>query len=103
MKNPVYEVTWPRGPSAVKIIPLGKRFDTLKGKTIGELWDYVFRGDEIFPIVEEELKKRYPEVKFINYREFGNPYTVHEAKIFADLPGNAKKHGCDAFIVGVGC
>ena len=26
----VYEVAWPRGPSAVKIIPLAKRLDTLQ-------------------------------------------------------------------------
>jgi hypothetical protein len=102
-EGPVYEVAWPRGPSAVKIIPLGKRLDTLKGKTICELWDYVFRGAEIFPLIEEELTKRYPGIRFVNYEEFGNPYTVHEKKVYAELPANAKKYGCDAFIVGVGC
>ena len=110
MKNPiqadkdkvVYEVAWPRGPSAVKIIPLAKRLDTLQGRTIGEIWNGVFRGNELFPAVEEELKKRYPGVKFVNYKEFGNAFTAHEAKVFAELPAIAKKYGCDAFIVGVG-
>ena len=98
----VYEVAWPRGPSAVNIIPLAKRLDTLQGKTIGEIWNGVFRGDELFPALEEELKKRYPDVKFINFKEFGNAFTAHEAKVFGELPAIAKKYGCDGFIVGVG-
>lgn len=99
----IFEVAWPRGPSAVKIIPLAKRLDTLAGKTIGEMWDWIFRGDEIFPIVEKELKNRYPGIKFINYTEFGNPHTANEAAVYEELPAQAEKHGCDAFIVGVGC
>ena len=98
----VYEVAWPRGPSAVKIIPLAKRLDTLRGKTIGEMWNGVFRGDELFPALEEELQKRFPGVKFVNYKEFGNAFTAHEAKVFAELPALAEKYGCAAFIVGVG-
>ncbi len=97
-----YEIVWPRGPSAVKIIPLARRLDTLRGKTIGEIWNGVFRGDELFPALEEELKKRYPGVKFISYKEFGNAFTAHEAEVFAALPSLAGKYGCDAFIVGVG-
>jgi hypothetical protein len=99
----IFEVAWPRGPSAVKVIPLAKRLDTLAGKTIGEMWDWIFRGDEIFPIVEEELKSRYPGIKFVNYNKFGNPHSANEAKVYDELPALAEKYGCDAFIVGVGC
>lgn len=99
----IFEVAWPRGPSAVKIIPLAKRLDTLAGKTIGEMWDWIFRGDEIFPIVEKELEDRYPGIKFVNYNEFGNPHSANEAKVYEKLPALAEKHGCDAFMVGVGC
>jgi hypothetical protein len=99
----IFEVAWPRGPSAVKIIPLAKRLDTLAGKTIGEMWDWIFRGDEIFPVVEKELADRYPGVKFVSYKEFGNPHSANEPKVYEELPALAQKHGCDAFIVGVGC
>ncbi|MGH7916057.1 MAG: hypothetical protein ACREQE_01205 [Candidatus Binataceae bacterium] len=49
-----YEVVWPKSPRVVKMAPVAKRLDTLKGKTIAQVWDYIFRGDEIFPILEEE-------------------------------------------------
>ena len=47
-----YAVVWPRSAKAVEIKPLAKRLDGLEGKTIGQLWDDLFRGDEIFPILE---------------------------------------------------
>ncbi len=98
-----HEVAWPRGPSAVKVIPLAKRLDTLAGKTVCEVWDWVFRGDELFPLLEKELTNRYPGIKFVSYNLFGNPFTAREAQVYVELPEQAKKHGCDAFIVGVGC
>ena len=48
----LYEVFWPGGPSAVNTISSAPRAD-LTGKRIGILWDYVFRGEEIFPILEK--------------------------------------------------
>jgi hypothetical protein len=66
-----YSVVWPRSPRTVKMSPNAKRLDSLKGKTIAQLSDYVFRGDEIFPIIEEEISKRFPDTKFVNYQTFG--------------------------------
>jgi hypothetical protein len=99
----LFEVAWPRGEKAIESIPLAKRLDTLEGKTIGIMWDWVYRGDEMFPVVEEELAKRFPGITFVGYDEFGNPHSAHEAEVLQNLPGLAEKHGCDAFIVGVGC
>ena len=48
----LYEVFWPGGPSAVHTVPAAPRSD-LTGKRIGFLWDYVFRGEEIFPILKK--------------------------------------------------
>ena len=47
-----YAVVWPRSAKAVEIKPLAKRLDTIEGKTIAFLWDDLFRGDEIWPILE---------------------------------------------------
>ncbi len=97
-----YEVLWPRGKKAVEIMPLAKRLDTLSGKTIGELWDWVFRGDEIFPILEEELAKRYPGIKFVSYKVFGPTHGGKEAEVVSSLPQMLIDKKCDAVISGVG-
>ena len=44
----LYEVIWPRGERKQALRPLAKRLDTLAGKTIAQLWDYLFAGDEVF-------------------------------------------------------
>ena len=54
----IYRVVWPRGASTVQASDVAPRLSTLEGKTIGQLWDYLFRGDEIFPILEDELRGR---------------------------------------------
>ena len=58
--EPVYECVWPQGISAYKTRAPNARVDDLSGKVVGELWDYLFRGEEIFPILREELTKRFP-------------------------------------------
>ena len=52
-----YEALWPRSPRQVQLKPLAKRLDTLEGKTVAQLWDYVFRGDEVFALLEEGLEE----------------------------------------------
>ena len=102
-KNGIYEVLWPRGRVAVKIIPLAKRLDTLEGKTICELWNGAYRGDETFPMIREELAKRYRGLKFISWEELGRMGGPTEDKILAALPSKLKAVGCDAAIGGNGC
>ncbi len=52
----LYEVVWPRGERKQALRPLAKRLDTLAGKTIAQLWDYLFAGDEVFAALEETLR-----------------------------------------------
>lgn len=103
MKERVFEVVWPCGEKVGKITPLSKRVDTLKDKTICELWDSLFRGDKIFQILEEELSRRYPGVKFVNYQVFGSTHGGEERKVIAALPSMLKEKGCDAVISSMGC
>ncbi len=99
----MYEVVWPRSKATGGIVPISNRLDTLEGKTIGELWDWVFKGDKIFPVIEKELAKRYSAIKFISYQEFGVTQGADEAKTIAALPDKLKQNKCDAVISGVGC
>ncbi len=99
----IYDVVWPCGERRQKIQPLARRLDTLNGKTIAQLWDYLFQGDEVFDELESEIRKIYPEVKFVSWREFGNTHTTNEKELLASLPQRFKDLGVDAAISGMAC
>jgi len=98
-----YEVVWPRSKRQTGVKPLAKRLDTLEGKTVAQLWDYLFRGDEIFELLEEKLKARFPGVKFVSWREFGSSHGSDEREALAALPRRFKELGVDAVISGMAC
>lgn len=98
-----YAVVWPRGKKAVDVKPTAPRLATLEGKTIGQLWDRIFRGDEIFPALEEGLSQRFPGVKFINYDVFGSTHGADEHQVLADLPAKLEDLGVDGVISGMAC
>jgi hypothetical protein len=96
-------VLWPRGKKTVEVTPIAGRLSTLEGKTIGELWDDLFRGDEIFPMLEKELAARFPGVKFVPYRVFGSTHGADERNVIARLPESLRERGVDAVISGMAC
>jgi hypothetical protein len=98
-----YDVLWPRGRKTVPDSPYGERLPSLAGKRIAELWNGGFRGDEIFPIVEEELSRRYPGVEFVSYKTFGLIHGTEERAIVAGLPAALKEQRIDAAIATSGC
>lgn len=98
-----FEVYWPRSPRQVKGKKLAPRLDTLNGKTIAQFWDFIFSGDKVFEALEEGIRKRYPDARFVSWREFGNTHGADERQIVADLPKRFKELGVDAAISGMGC
>jgi len=98
-----YDVVWPRGKSTISGAKLAKRLNTLEGKVVAELWDWVFKGDIMFQAFEDELSKRYPGIKFISWKEFGEIHGGKEKEVLAALPQKLKDFGVDAVICGVGC
>ena len=98
-----YEVFWPRGPRQMKNKQLAPRLATLEGKTVAQLWDFLFQGDKVFAALEEGLKARYPGVRFVSWREFGNTHCKDERQVLADLPRKLRELGADAAISGLGC
>jgi hypothetical protein len=96
-------VLWPLSRRLAKHTPKAPRVPDLNGKTIVELWDVIFRGETIYPLVREHIRKRFPRVKFIEYSEFGNFYGAREEHDIATrLPEMVKAVGADAAIVGIG-
>ena len=98
-----FEVVWPRSRQVTGVRPMAPRLKTLEGKKVAELWDFLFRGDEAFAMLEDGLKERYPGIEFVNWREFGNTHGEDEAKILAGLPARLKEMGVSAVISGMGC
>ena len=86
-----YHVVWPRSERRVSIEPLADRLDSLDGKTVVELWDYLFRGDMVFSLLEEGLSSRHPDVTFVSWKEFGTTHGEGERELLAELP---ERHHC---------
>ncbi|GFE79846.1 hypothetical protein GCM10011487_18460 [Steroidobacter agaridevorans] len=101
--NGLYEVVWPCGERRLRMRPLAKRLDTLNGKTVAQLWDFLFAGDEVFTALEEELREQYPDVKWVSWREFGSTHAVNEKELLASLPQRFKDLGVDAAISSMAC
>ena len=98
-----YAVYWPRGQRTLDVQPVAPRLDSLSGKTVAFLWDYLFRGDEIFAILQKELQARFPDMRFIGQDEFGSTHGEDERKVLAALPEKLKSLKVDAVISGMGC
>ena len=60
VRTGTYAVVWPRSEKSVTVKPLAPRLATLEGKTVAFLWDYLFRGDEIWPILSEAWRSAFP-------------------------------------------
>jgi hypothetical protein len=100
---PQYETLWPGGSAAVPTFDAAPRPSTLDGLTVAFVWDYIFRGDEIFPIMQEALATAYPGTKFVNYDFFGPIFGSDEHMGVRLLPGRLAEAGADVAICGVGC
>jgi hypothetical protein len=101
MDQSQFEVVWPLGRRIEAKARLTAGLADLNGKTVVELWDGVFRGDEIYPVLREELKKAYPDVKIVPYEAMGIPFG--EIKDYVKkLPAFLRANGADAVIAGVG-
>ena len=107
--EPTYDVVWPRSPRGVHSRRLADRLtgsegrQPLEGKRIAFLWDYLFRGDELFPVLERELTSRFPSLEVVGYDEFGNIHGGDEAAVVAGLPAALAARHIDAVVSGMGC
>ena len=93
-----YPVVWPCGERRLKVRKLARRLDTLNGKKVAQLWDYLFAGDEVFEALEAEMAKTYPDIEWVSWREFGSTHGVNEKELLASLPQRFKEMGVDAAI-----
>jgi hypothetical protein len=101
--EPTFEVVWPLAPLGIERRPLADRLSTLDGATIGFLWDNIFRGDELFPVLETELHRRFSGLTFVGYDVFGNTHGPDEAAVVAGIGDTIREHGVTAVVSAMGC
>ncbi len=86
---------------------LASRPDTLKGKTVCEIWNGGFMAETSFPIIREMLRQRYPGVKVVPYTEFplvsiGSLHPATQKDTLEAVRSALLEKGCDAVITGNG-
>jgi hypothetical protein len=101
-----HDVVSPLGLEAVKSVGNARRLDRLEGKTVGEFWNSVFKGDQTFPVIRRLLQQRFPDLKIVPFTEFPHaPASDHPAKqreLARRMAALAREKGCDAVISGNG-
>lgn len=100
--EPQYEVVWPLGRPAYEDRAPNARVRDMNHAVVGELWDYLFRGEEIFPILREQLQARYPGMRFVTYDVFGNVHGPRQRELVARVPDLLREHRIDAVISAIG-
>ena len=103
LDEPTYDVVWPRSSRGVQRRRRAARLATLTGKRVAFLWDYVFRGDELFPVLADGLRRRYEGIEIVDFAEFGNLHGADEKERVGRLPDDLRTRGVDAVVSGVGC
>ena len=101
-----FDVISPAGVPVVGQRNIAPRLDDLKGKTIGEVWNGVFKGDQTFPLIRELLKERIPGIRIVPFTEFpfrhGGDNPTQQKALAVEIAALAKQKGCDAVITGNG-
>ena len=101
--GPISAVVWPKSPMGVQARRGAPRLASLDGARIGFLWDHLFRGDELFPVLAKELVQRFPGIEIVDHDEFGNTHGSDEKEMIAALPGELQARHIDAVVSGMGC
>jgi hypothetical protein len=96
----------PLGFETVEGVGAAPRLDTLEGRTIGEFWNGVFKGDQTFPVIRRLLEARFPSLKIVPFTEFphapGSDHPAQQRALAQRMAALAKEKGCDAVISGNG-
>ena len=101
-EDPKYDVVWPLGKVAAETVQTTESVSDLDEATVAEVWDWVFRGDEMFPVIRDQLSSRFPGIRFVEYETFGDIHGPNQQENIASLPERLRRHGCTAAIVAVG-
>lgn len=101
-----FGVVSPQGIAATSATPSAPRLADLNGRTIGEIWNGVFKGDITFPVIRKVLQSRYSGLKIVAFSDFphthGSDNATQQRERARALALLAQEKGCDAVISGNG-
>lgn len=97
-----YRVLWPLGTCRIDSVDPLRSLDDLNGKIIAFVWDYVFKGAEMWQLIKREIVASYPNARFVDYDIFGNIQGPADTVVVAAVPDRLREYRVDAAIVGVG-
>jgi hypothetical protein len=101
--EPAYSVVSPLGEVNIEMIKMAPRLDTLSNKTVCLISNNSFKVDVTMPVIERELKQKYPGIRIIPPEQM--PYTELPGARPANweaMPGEIAKKGCNAIVSGNG-
>ena len=67
-----FQVVYPIGAQMIQEKKIAPPIPDLNGKTICQIWNYAFRGDDTFLMLEKLSNQNLSDIKFISYKKFGN-------------------------------
>jgi hypothetical protein len=98
-----FDVIWPKSSNGAQTRRPSSRLGSLDGNRIAFVWDYLFRGEELFPVLADELRRRFPGLEVVNYDVFGNLHGPDEHELVDGLPAALAMHRIDGVVSGNGC
>jgi hypothetical protein len=100
------EVISPLGLPGMQTQAIAPRLESLAGKTIGEVYNHHFKGDQMFGLYRQLFKQRYPGVRVVPYTDLPASFvggdTAYHRRVAQEVAALAKSKGCDALISGNG-
>lgn len=97
-----FAVVWPLSRQRTVAVGDALPLESLSGKRIAFVWDYMFRGDEMWEIIKAGISAEYPMAEFVEYDNFGNIHRPTETGVPSDLLEIIEREGADAAVVAVG-
>ena len=90
-----------RRGETVATISLAPRSGLIGGR-IGFLWENIFRGNEIFPILKMKISEPFDKVEFVGYENFGSTFGHGSCITLTNIPNYLNKK-INAILPGIGC
>jgi hypothetical protein len=100
VNEPSFDVVHPVSRRPVVARTSNADLPGLAGKKIALVWDYVFRGDDVFRLAKERFQANGSGVVFVDYEVFGDIHGHDE--LLDQLPSRLEEMGVDGTIVATG-